>query len=135
MLEPFTPPRDAIRVVSHDAARGQAPAPGPSLKDTPNVTFKLSEARLLRAYLALILVPWSLGTRSVQLARFGTYEVRLVEFEHDLAEAGPALWVELYRHDTGESLDACGCDEFEAAVCMAQDFMARASVLERGKSE
>ena len=135
MLEPYTPPRNAIRVASHDAAQRPTPTLWPSLKDTSNVTFKLSEARLVRAYLALILVPWSMGTRSVRLARFGTYEVRLVEFEHDIADAGPALWLELYRHDTCESLDACGCDEFEAAVHIAQDFMARASVLYRGKSD
>jgi hypothetical protein len=95
------------------------------------VILKLSEARLVRAYLGLILVPWTMGTRSVRLARFGVYEVRLVEFEHDFADAGPPLWLELYRHDTNESLDACGCDEFEVAVRVAQDFMVQASELYR----
>jgi hypothetical protein len=128
MLEPLTPSSNADVAMSDDTTRRPTPTLWPSsVKDTSNVILKLSEARLVRAYLALILVPWTMGTRSVRLARFGTYEVRLVEFEHDIEDAGPPLWLELFRHDTNESLDACGCDEFEVAVRVAQDFTVRAS--------
>ena len=132
MLEPSTPSWN-MKVAASDHT---TPCPTPTLwsssvRDTPNVILKLSEARLVRAYLALILVPWSTGTRSVRLARFGAYEVRLVEFEHDLADVGPPLWLELYRHDTSESLDACGCDEFETAGRVAQELTEQASELYR----
>ncbi len=42
----------------------------------------LVEQRLMRAYTYLFLVPAdSTGTKSVSLARFGQYEVRLLELE------------------------------------------------------
>jgi hypothetical protein len=132
MLEPFTPSANAKAVMSDEPSRLPTPTLWlSSAKDRPNVIFKLSEARLVRAYLALILVPWTMGTRSVPLARYGAYEVRLVEFEHDIADAGPPLWLELLCRDTNEAIDACGCDEFETAVRIAQDFMMRASELRR----
>lgn len=132
MRSPFPSPRSEPATALDDDAQVPAPPPWPaSVKETQKVFFKLSEARLVRAYLALFLIPWSAGSRNVRLARFGVYEVRLVEFEHDLAEAGSPLWLELYRHDTCESLDACGCDEFDMAVRVADELTAQASELHR----
>ena len=56
---------------------------------------------MVRAYLGLFLVPWCDGARSVRLARFGAYEVRIVEFAGDQAGTGFPLWLELYAHDIG----------------------------------
>jgi hypothetical protein len=96
--------------------------------DAPNtVCGGLTEARLVRAYLALFLLPWQGGARSIRLARFGAYEVRIVEFAQD--QAGFPLWLELYAHDAQASLDSCGCDAFEDAVDAADELMERASAL------
>jgi hypothetical protein len=95
------------------------------------VFFKLNKARLARAYLDLVRVPWNLGSRSVRLAQFGAYEVRLVEFEDDNPEMGSSFWLELYQHETCESLDACDCDEFDAAARTLDEFMVRATELHR----
>jgi hypothetical protein len=97
---------------------------------------KLSEARLIRAYLALFLIPWQDGARSVRLARFGAYEVRLVEFEHDcLSGEGFPLWLELFAHDIQMSIDSRGCDEFDEAVGAADELIAKASELYRSRQQ
>jgi hypothetical protein len=57
---------------------------------------ELAERRIIRAYLALYLVPpGDDGDRTVSLARFGAYEVRLVEVTPDLSAEIPLLWLEL----------------------------------------
>jgi hypothetical protein len=106
---------------------GSWPMRGPDAQDT--VCCSLTEARLVRAYLALFLLPWQGGTRSIRLARFGAYEVRIVEFAQDLAGEGFPLWLELYAHDVQASLDSCGCGALEDAVDAADEFMERASAL------
>jgi hypothetical protein len=83
----------------------------------------LAEARLVRAYLALFLVPWNDGVRSACLARFGAYEVRLTECAEDPRGEGFPLWIDLYRHDTCRTLDTCGCEEFDEAVRVADEFI------------
>jgi hypothetical protein len=92
------------------------------------VCCSLTEARLVRAYLSLFLLPWQDGKRSIRLARFGVYEVRIVEFA-DLGDEGFPLWLELYAHDVQTSLDSCGCGSFEDAVGTADELMERASAL------
>jgi hypothetical protein len=106
---------------------GSWPVRGGGVQDT--VCCTLTEARLVRAYLALFLLPWQDGTRSIRLARFGAYEVRIVEFAQDLAGEGFPLWLELYAHDVQASLDSCGCGAFEDAVGIADEFIEQASAL------
>lgn len=73
--------------------------------------------RLYSAYLGLLLAPPSGdGSRTVSLARFGTFEVRLIE----LADRGMAdFWIELYCHYTRSSLDSCKCRELDDAEPIA----------------
>jgi hypothetical protein len=106
---------------------GSWPLRGRDRLDT--VCCTLTEARLVRAYLALFLLPWQDGARSIRLARFGAYEVRIVEFTQDLRGEGFPLWLELYAHDEQASLDSCGCGAFEDAVAIADELMERASAL------
>jgi hypothetical protein len=90
----------------------------------------LTEARLIRAYLNLFVVPRGQdGSRTTTLARFGGYEVRLFELAHDLVADTLPLWMELYAHDSGGTLDSFGCDDFEAAVRVADEFMTCAKAL------
>jgi len=87
-----------------------------------------TEQRLIRAYLALFVTsPNAGGTKTVPLARFGAYEVRLCE-PTDEAETFPLL-IELYAHDRCATLDSFGCDELEVAVSTADEFMLRARQL------
>jgi hypothetical protein len=86
----------------------------------------LTEARLIRAYLNLFLVSRGKdGSKTTTLARFGCYEVRLFELAHETLP----LWMELCACDTGSTLDSFGCDDFEAAVPVADEFMAQAKTL------
>jgi hypothetical protein len=106
---------------------GSWPMRGPDAQNT--VCCSLTEARLVRAYLALFLLPWEDGMRSIRLARFGAYEVRIVEFAQDLAGEAFPLWLELYAHDVQASIDSCGCGAFEDAVGAADELLEHASAL------
>ena len=89
-----------------------------------------TERRLLGAYLALYVVPADEdGARTVQLARFGSYGVRLIELPHDMAADVPPLWMELYANDGLSTLDSCGRDDFEEAVTAADELIAQARAL------
>src|SRR5262245_22071241 len=90
---------------------------------------RFTETRLIRAYMDLFFAPpLDDGSKVISLARFGCYEVRLFELAHDTSAALP-LWIELYAHDTHATLDSFGCDDFEAAVTVAGEFMTRAEAL------
>src|SRR5262245_58127324 len=136
MTDPFLSRWTGNAAASDEHAPKPAPTPWPSTTGDRGKTVccTLNEARLIRAYLALFLVPWEDGARSVRLARFGAYEVRLVEFAHDyLSGDGFPLWLELFAHDIQLSIDSRGCDEFEEAVSAADDLMAKASESHRSR--
>jgi hypothetical protein len=68
-------------------------------------------SRIHKAYLAISLAPEGEdGTRTVCLARYGAFEVRLIEPRRP---DGCACWLELYRHDIGMSLDSCSSDDLD----------------------
>jgi hypothetical protein len=125
-------PRDAQAATARDQGLGRAAITqarsGTALRKTE--VNPLTEARLIRAYLNLFLVPrGGDGLRTTTLARFGRYEVRLFELAHDLVAETLPLWMELYAHDSCSTLDSFGCDDFEAAVWVADEFMMRAKAL------
>jgi len=92
--------------------------------------WRISEQRLVQAYLKLFLVaPGADGVKIVPLARFGAYEVRLVEFAPELADEVSPLWLDLYAHDQACSLDSRGCDALEDAVKAADALIERAQEL------
>ena len=129
MAEQLISPRyGAVETADEQQPLARAwPERGRDLHNT--VCCTLTEARLVRIYLALFLLPWQDGTRSIRLARFGAYEVRIVEFAQDLTGDDFPLWLELYAHDIQGSLDSCGCDAFEDAVDAADELIERASAL------
>jgi len=89
--------------------------------------------RLYSAYLGLLLAPLSEdGSRSVSLARFGTFEVRLIE----LADRGMIdFWIELYCHYTRSSLDSCKCRELDDAEPIADHLIFCARQLNQSCTE
>jgi hypothetical protein len=96
----------------------------------------LMERYFITAYLSLFVMPAKQdGSKIAALARFGTYEVRLVEFPGDACDETPPLWVELYRYDLCSVIDSFRCDDFDEAVMAAETFILRAKALyEQGAS-
>lgn len=71
------------------------------------------------------------GSRSVSLARYGVYEVRLREFLQAHGRDSSALWITLYRKDIQSSLDDCRCDDLDDAEAAAARLVSRARELDR----
>jgi hypothetical protein len=87
-----------------------------------------TERQLVRAYTRLFLVPKGEdGSRRISLARFGNYEVVVVELAQ--AERAPQFWMELYAHDIERALDSCACDDIEQAVSAAEGLIKQARKL------
>lgn len=89
---------------------------------------KLSELRVMRAYIRLFVVPEGKdGVRTVSLARIGNYEVRFVELPQTSPADKPPLWMELYAHDEKLVVDSCSFHELEEAVIAAEHLISQAS--------
>ena len=112
----------------HKAAMPRRDTLGTSLQDT--VTHKYTERRLIQAYLKLFLaVQIEDGVKTVSLARFGSYEVRVIELLRDASAGSFPVWLELYEHNTQSTLDSCGCSELEEAVAAADELITHARQL------
>jgi hypothetical protein len=128
----LTSPRYAQATAPREQGLARAAIPHARSRTTLHKTDvnPLTEARLIRAYLNLFLVPREKdGSRTTPLARFGGYEVRLFELAPDFVAETSPLWIELYAHSSQSTLDSFGCDDFEAAVQVADEFMTRAKTL------
>jgi hypothetical protein len=87
-------------------------------------------SQLGQAYVRLLLTPESMdGSRSVSLARYGAYDVRVVEFSHSAESDDSAFWIRLYRRGIQSSLDSCWCDDLDDAETAAEQFLSRAKQL------
>jgi len=90
-----------------------------------------AELRLTRGYVHLCVAPLDAdGAKIVTLARFGHYDVRLVE----LVPANPtdpaSMWLELYSHETQCAIDSCRCYELEAAAQATEGLISQAKKLD-----
>jgi hypothetical protein len=77
------------------------------------------------------------GAKTVSLARFGDYDVRLVEFVRTRPTDPTPMWLELYNHQTQSGIDSCCCYDLEEAVHATEDLISRARELatkERGSA-
>jgi len=87
---------------------------------------------LHQAYVSLAFAaPAADGSKQTAVARFGAFEVRLVELPRDRASDTSLFWIELYRHDTQTSLDSCRCDDLDDAELALQHLIVRARGLHR----
>ena len=87
--------------------------------------------RVTQAYARLFSIPVSeKGVRSVPLAKFGNYEVRLAELPS--SAAGLPIWMELYDHHVRCSIDGYGCSDLEDAIPAAEDLLSQAQRLSKG---
>jgi hypothetical protein len=66
------------------------------------------------------------GTDAVTLARFGSFEVRLIQPMSDPPTREARFWMELFDHDRRLSIDSIGNLVLEDAATAAEEFIARA---------
>jgi hypothetical protein len=92
------------------------------------------EALVTHAYLQLVRVAWDENrSRSAVLARYGRYEVRLIEFLPVANQDLPFLWIELYDMADHTCVDSVGCDDLDAAMFAAERTIAQAQALSEGR--
>jgi hypothetical protein len=85
---------------------------------------------LCQSYVALMLAPDDKdGVRTVQVARFGAYEVRMVELASARALHDSDFWLELYCSDTRSTLDSCRCWDIDEAEAVADHLISCARQL------
>jgi len=89
------------------------------------------ESRILQLYVwELMAKRFVNGYRTASLARYGTYEVRLVEPLPDLQNETIPFWIELFDHGNDVTIDSCGSELEEAAVG-AESLISQAKLLHR----
>jgi hypothetical protein len=93
---------------------------------------KALELRILQLYI------WSLdtrrfidGSRTATVARYGAYEVRLVEPLVDPQGDTIPFWIELFDHKSAVTIDSCGGHDFEETAVGAAALILQASLLHR----
>ena len=112
-----------------------APIGSVALKGNGALREKVFVNRLYRAYLTLALIPKNEdGSRTVPIARLGSFEVRIVEFINSETCDGLDIWLELYNHSNQSSLDSCRCRDFDQAEVFAEDLICCARHLNDGDS-
>lgn len=91
------------------------------------------ELRLLQLYI------WTLsrnkcehGYRTATVARYGAYEVRLVESLLDPQVDTIPFWVELFDHRGAVTIDSCGGHDFEETAAATAALISQASRLYNG---
>jgi hypothetical protein len=91
-----------------------------------------AELRLTRGYVQLCVAPPDAeGAKTVSLARFGHYDVRLVEFIPANPNDPTPMWLELYTHETQCAIDSCRCYDLEAAVQATEGLISQAKKLDK----
>jgi hypothetical protein len=91
------------------------------------------ELRILQLYI------WALsrnkdedGFRTATIARYGVYEVRLVEPMLDPQLDTIPFWVELFDHRSAVTIDSCGGHDFEETAAGTAGLISQASQLYHG---
>jgi hypothetical protein len=85
------------------------------------------ETLLMEARARLQLAPAGADvSRAVTLARFGSFEVRLIQLVSAPQTNATRFWMEMFDHDRHLSIDSVGNLVLEDAAVAAEDFIARA---------
>ena len=71
-----------------------------------------------------------IGVKAVSLARFGNYEVRLVELVRTRPADATPIWLELYSHETQSVIDSCCRYNIDETVQAAEHLISIASELD-----
>ena len=90
------------------------------------------ETRLVRAHVELAVTPEDEhGVKAVPLARFGAYEVRLVEFSQISFGNAFDFCLELFDYNEGIAIDGGAVIDLEEAVTFVEDLISRAQELSK----
>ena len=90
------------------------------------------EARLVQAHVMLQVVQKNEhGSKFVPLARYGAYELRLVE--PAVSPVNFLFWIELFDCSDQVSVDSGGANDLEEAATIANEFAVRATELNKGR--
>jgi len=85
---------------------------------------EFSKLRITRAYIKLLCIPEG-DAKMVSLARVGSYEIRMLEFQQDGPADAPLFSMELYDHDVQSTVESCVCRDIEEGVAAFDDFISR----------
>jgi len=89
-----------------------------------------AEPKLTRGYARVrVALPDADGSKTVSLARYGHYDVRLLAFAPENPNDPTPIWLELYSHETRRGIDSCRCYDLAAAVQATEHLIARARQL------
>ena len=92
--------------------------------------------RLYSAYVSLTLAPKNeSGDRIVSVARFGAFEVQLVERADHPKTGGTDFWIELYQHDARMSLDSYRCQDLDEGEGVIDRLISDAKELHQNSDE
>lgn len=85
--------------------------------------------RVAQAFIAISsLAESSSALRFVSVVRLGKYEIRMFSSPGD----PPRLWMELFDHGAGISLDSCSCREIDDAVSGFEALVSQVKYLNGG---
>lgn len=92
-----------------------------------NSTRTSCRLRVTQAYIALSGAPGSSPTpRTISVEKVGAYEIRMFNGLPARSGDAPLLWMELFDHDAGRSVDSCACREIDDALSAFDELVARA---------
>jgi hypothetical protein len=91
---------------------------------TTHVEFLIS-----KAYVQLSAIPKDSAEASVSLASIGSCEIRM--FLRGQADGMPLLWLELFDHGIGTSVDSFRCHKIEDAAPVFEELMSQAAHLNK----
>jgi hypothetical protein len=66
------------------------------------------------------------GSRTISVAHFGAYEVRLIDFVDCNNHGSSDLWIELYCQDTLSSIDSCLCRDSDEVEYLGEYLISQA---------
>jgi len=90
--------------------------------DHPARLLMIAHKRLSSAH------PISNGTKSVVVAAYGDYVVRLMNVPTMTTNVVSPLWVDLHDAFNDRSLDGAGCNDLLEAITAVEDFLAEAKI-------
>lgn len=90
------------------------------------------EARLVRAHVELYVRRRDeRASNSVSVARYGAYEVRLLQVVQGSCAHPFIFWIELFDHNRGVSLDSGSAENLEKALGVAEELVSHAERLNK----
>jgi hypothetical protein len=86
----------------------------------------LGELRVTEAYIELLSIPeQDSATATIPIARAGNHEIRILRLPPDGCDGEPAIWMELFDHDSRFPVDSSNCRGIDDALATFKEFVAQ----------